>query len=88
MKSYSARTALTEHMLEGHSVSGMEAMLLFGVRNPNAHFSTLRKRGFLIQSQTVSLAKVVRRMNTFSKFEPPPELPLRDLSMTEYWISK
>ena len=88
MKTYSPEMAVKEHLLEGHSLSGMEAMLLFGLRNPNAFFSDMRKQGFLIQKQAVPLAKVVRRINEFSKFEPPAQLPLRELSMTEYWIAK
>lgn len=88
MKNYSPEDAVREHMLEGHSISGLEAMLIFGLRNPNAFFSDLRKQGFIVQKQQVQLVKIFRRINTFSKFVPPGQLPAKELQMTEYWIGR
>ena len=62
---FQAASALREHMLEGHRVSLLEAMLLFGVQNPNAEFARLKKDGFLVKSQKVAMAKIVRRINLF-----------------------
>lgn len=79
--------ALKEHMLDGHRVSALEAMAIFGVQNPNAEITRLKK-DFLVKSDRVSMAKIIRRMNEVSKFSPPQNLPYKEIIMTEYWISR
>lgn len=85
---YQAPMALREHMLEGHRISLLEAMLLFGVQNPNAEITRLRKSGFIVKSQRVSMAKIVRRLNEHSQFTPPKNLPVTEILFTEYWVSR
>ena len=80
--------ALKEHMLAGHRVSLLEALLIFGVQSLNAELGRLKKDGFLIKKQTVSMAKILRRINEITKCDPPSQLPFREISMTEYWISR
>lgn len=75
-------------MLEGHRVSLLEAVLVFGVQNLNAELTRLRKDGFLIKSERVSMAKVVRRTNELALCKPPENLPFKEIVMTEYWISR
>ena len=60
---YQPAMALREHMLEGNRVSVLEAMLLFGVQNPNAEITRLKKDGFLVKSQRASMAKIILRIN-------------------------
>jgi hypothetical protein len=81
-------SALREHMLEGHRVSLLEAMLLFGVQNPNAEFARIKNNQFLIKSQRVPMAKIIRRINEFAICKVPDNLPYREIQMTEYWISR
>ena len=69
MKNYSPESAMTEHLLTGHSASSIEATLLFGIRNPNAFFSRLRKEGHRIQRKEVPMVKVIRRLNEYSQFD-------------------
>ena len=80
--------AMREHLLAGERVSLLEAMLLFGVQNPNAELARLKKDGFIIKSSRVSMAKIIRRINEFTNCQPPSNLPFREIQMTEYWISK
>ena len=80
--------ALREHMLEGHRVSLLEAMLLFGVQNPNAELARMKKDGFLIKSQRAPMAKILRRINEFTECKVPKDLPYVEIQMTEYWISR
>jgi len=80
--------ALREHMLGGQRTSPLEAMLLFGVQNPNAEFTRLKKEGFLVKSQKVSMAKIIRRINQFALCSTPSNLPFREINMTEYWIGR
>ena len=85
---FQAASALREHMLEGHRVSLLEAMLLFGVQNPNAEFARLKKDGFLVKSQKVAMAKIVRRINEYTVCKVPDNLPYTEIVMSEYWISR
>lgn len=80
--------ALREHMLEGHRVSLLEAMLLFGVQNPNAEFARMKKDGFLVKSQRTPMAKIIRRINEYTVCKVPAALPYVEIQLTEYWVSK
>lgn len=86
--SFQPSIALKEHMLEGHRVSLLEALLVFGVQSLNAELGRLKKDGFLIKKDTVSMAKILRRINEVAVCQPPEQLPFREIMMTEYWISK
>ena len=79
--------ALREHLLAGHRVSLLEAMLLFGVQNPNAELTRIRKDGFLVKSQRVPMAKIIRRINEYTLCKVPEGLPHREIQLTEYWVS-
>jgi hypothetical protein len=80
--------ALREHMLEGHRISLLEAMLLFGVQNPNAEFARMKKDGFLVKSQRAPMARIIRRINEYTVCKVPEGLPYVEIQLTEYWISK
>ena len=80
--------ALREHMLEGHRISLLEAMLLFGVQNPNAEFARMKKDGFLVKSQRAPMARIIRRINEHTVCKVPEGLPYVEIQLTEYWISK
>lgn len=86
--SFQPALALREHMLGGNKVSLLEAIMLFGVQNPNAELTRLKKDGFLIKSERVSMAKIIRRINESAKCQPPENLPYKEIFMSEYWISR
>lgn len=88
MPRFQPSLALREHMLQGHRVSLLEALLVFGVQNLNAELARLKKEGFLVKSKLVSMAKVVRRANELAQCRPPATLPFREIMMTEYWVSR
>jgi hypothetical protein len=85
---YKSQLALKEHMLEGHRVSILEALLLFGVQSLTRTITAFKRDRFLIKSERVPMAKVLRRLNQYSTCEPPKELPIREIQVMEYWISK
>jgi hypothetical protein len=85
---YQPAMALREHMLAGHRVSLLEAMLLFGVQNPNAELARMKKDGFLIKSQRAPMAKIIRRASEYTICKVPENLPYREIQMTEYWIAR
>ncbi len=88
MTEYQPALALREHMLEGNPASLLEALLLFGVQNPNAELTRMRKDGLRIESKRVPMAKIVVRINKYVSCTVPDNLPYRELTMTEYWIAR
>lgn len=80
--------AVKEHLLTGKPVTRLEALIFFGVSNLTDVVSELRKKGFVIQSQQVPFAKAVARVNLYAKLEPPQNLPIREIVLTEYWIHR
>jgi hypothetical protein len=85
---YQPASALREHMLAGHRVSLLEAILLFGVQAPNAELTRMKKDGFLIKSSRAPMAKIIRRINEYTICKVPENLPYQEIHLTEYWISK
>lgn len=80
--------ALREHMLEGHPVTLLEAILLFGVQGPNAEFGRMKRDGYFVKNRRVPMAKALRRINQYTRCETPPNLPFQEIQLTEYYISK
>lgn len=83
---YSAVDALKEHLLSGHRITVLEAQSLFGVQNLTCEIARLRQAGFLVNKQSIPMARAVRRMNEFCVFAPPGSLPVKDIRATEWWI--
>ena len=88
MPKFQPSMALREHMLDGHPITILEALLLFGVQSPNRTLTTFKKNGFLIASQQVQMAKVIRRINKYTVCEVPEGLPYKEIQLTEYWIKR
>ena len=86
MKKISSKDALLAHLINGHSVSQLEAMLLFGVQCPVADIYRMKNDGYLIGKQKVAMAKVIARINNFASVVPPAALPVKEILVTEYWI--
>ncbi len=88
MPKFKPSIALREHMLDGHPITILEALLLFGVQSPNRTLTTFKKNGFLIASQQVQMAKVITRINKYTVCKVPEGLPYKEIQLTEYWIKK
>jgi len=80
--------ALKEHLLDGNKVSRIESLLIFGVQNFTAVLSNIKKDGFIIKKEAVTMAKILRRINKLSNCQAPQNLPIKDIIMHEWWISK
>jgi hypothetical protein len=85
---YQCNMALREHMLSGHRVTLIEALLIFGVQALNRQLTTMKRSGIFIKSQKIPMIKVVNRMKKYSVCNPPKNLPTKEILMTEYWVSK
>ena len=62
---FQAASALREHMLEGHRVSLLEAICFLGFR-AQTRVCAPKKDGFIVKSQKVPMAKIIRRVNEYT----------------------
>lgn len=85
---YGNTLAMKEHILSGKRVTRLEAMLLYGVSNLTATINRLRKEGWTIESRRLPFAAAVKRVNEHAVLKPPNNLPIREIWLTEYWLSK
>tara|TARA_Y100001958_G_C21093215_1_gene445679 strand:- start:613 stop:894 length:282 start_codon:yes stop_codon:yes gene_type:complete len=85
---YGNSEALLEYMLNGKNISILEAILYFGVQSPNRAFTSFKRKGFLIKKKSASMAKIIVRINKNLKCNTPKNLPIKDINMSEYYISK
>ena len=79
-------TALKQHLFSGHRVTLLEAQLLFGIRNLTSELTRLRQSGYKIESRSVPMVRVLRRLNETAQCHPPTNLPIKKLKCTEWWI--
>jgi hypothetical protein len=80
--------AVREHLAAGNPITHLEALTMFGVPGLTKVISDLRREGWVIKSQTVPYIAAVARLNEVAKFVPPVNLPIREIRLTEYWMSK
>ena len=82
------RLAVREYLAGGNPITELESVVLFGVTSLPDLLSVLRKEGWVFDSQRISYAKAIRRINKHALLEPPAELPVRDLQLTEWWMMR
>ena len=85
---YGAKLALREHMYSGAPVNKLDALLMYGVQDLTAEVTRLRAEGEIVKTQRIPYAKAVRQINESLTFRPPKNLPIEQIMLTEYWISK
>ena len=85
---YGNSDALLEYMLGVKRISILEAILYFGVQSPNRAFTQFKRKGFIVKKDSVSMAKVIVRINKQLSCKTPENLPIRDIIMSEYYISR
>ncbi len=85
---YGMVQGVREHLAEGHPITQLEALTLFGVPSLTQLISDMRREGWVIQSRTVPYMAALARVNQFAKLTPPANLPVREIRLTEYWVSK
>lgn len=85
---YGLTDAIREHLVSGQPITRLEAIVLFGVSNLTAIISEMRKQGWIVESRLTTYAAASKRLNQYAELRPPPNLPVREIMFTEYWISK
>jgi len=81
-------TACKEHLLQGNRLTQLEATILFGVGLLSRLISRMRRDGFVVKSRRCTYAAVVERLSPHARLVPPPNLPIREIQLTEYWVSR
>ena len=80
--------AAKEHLLQGHPLTRMEAIILFGVANLPDVVKEMRREGYTVKSRKTPYAATVARLKQSIDFTPPRNLPIREILFTEYWVSR
>jgi hypothetical protein len=80
--------AAREHLLEGKPITRLEAIVLYGVPDLTKLISDMRRHGWTVHSQKVAYVAAARRVNEHGVLRPPEDLPVKEIQLTEYWVSK
>jgi hypothetical protein len=82
------RIAVKEFLLTGEPITELESNVLFGVPSLKQLFSEMRREGFIFEARKTNYATALRRINQYASLTPPENLPIREIHLTEWWISK
>jgi len=85
---HSGVLAAREHLLSGKPMTRLEAMVLFGVPDLTKIVSDLRREGFVVHTRDVSFVAAVMRVNEHAVLQPPANLPVRDIQLTDYRVGR
>lgn len=83
-----AVVAAREHLLSGEPLTRLDALVLYGLSNLPELVYEMKKQKFVVKKRNVTYAAVMVRINKHALLKPPPNLPIREIMLTEYWISK
>ena len=80
--------AVREHLAEGEPITQLEALAMFGFSGLTPLISDLRREGWVIKSHSIPYMVALAIVNEVAKLIPPANLPIREIRLTEYWMSK
>ena len=78
--------AAKETLLAGNPLTRLEALVLFGVANLPDVVKEMRREGWFIDQKLVPYATAMKRVNEHAVLKPPPNLPIREVMVTEYQV--
>ena len=87
-ENFGQRDSLIDFLIDGNSITRLEALLLFGVQNLTAIISILKQEGYLVKRKNIFFIKALIRINKKFKVEVPNNLPTKEIVVSEYWISQ
>jgi hypothetical protein len=85
---HSGVLAAREHLLTGEPMTRLEAIILFGVPDLTKLISDLRREGFIVHTRQVRYLAAVTRVNRHAVLQPPANLPVKEITLTDYWVSR
>ncbi|HEX4159095.1 MAG TPA: hypothetical protein VHY79_11515 [Rhizomicrobium sp.] len=80
--------AAREHLIAGNPLTRLEALILFGVSNLPELVYEMKRQNFKFEKRDVPYATAMVRINKYALLKPPPNLPIREILLTEYWVKK
>jgi hypothetical protein len=81
-------TAAREHLVSGLPLTRLEALVLFGLSNLPELVYEMRRQGFVVNTRPITYAAAMVRINQHAVLKPPPNLPIREITLTEYRVSR
>jgi hypothetical protein len=81
-------TACREFLLAGNKVTFMEAAIMFGIGSLTGLTTRMRQEGYIVKTDSCSYAAAVERLSPHARLVPPPNLPIKEIQLTEYWVSR
>jgi hypothetical protein len=48
----------------------------------------MRRQGWIVHSRKIPYAAAMRRVNEHAVLQTPSNLPIKEIQLTEYWVSK
>lgn len=89
MRTTSGMTQATkDFLLQGNQLTRLEALVFFGISDLTKLISDMRAEGWLIRSKRIPYARALRRINHECKLEVPKSLPVREITLVEYWVER
>lgn len=80
--------AAKEHLMTGKPLTRLEALVLFGVSNLPELVYEMKRQGVIINKKDVTYAAAMVRINEHAVLKPPPNLPIREIMLIEYRVSR
>lgn len=80
--------AMRDFLIQGNHLTRLEALVFFGVSNLQMQIHSMRKEGWRIQTKRIPYSRALRRINEECTLVVPKSLPIREITLTEYWIER
>lgn len=75
--------------MSGQPLTRLEAIVLYGLSNlPELIYELKKKHKLKIEKKQIPYAMAMVRVNKYAVLKPPDNLPIREILLTEYWISR
>ena len=80
--------AARDFLLQGNQLTRPEALVFFGISDLPNVVSDMRAEGWLIRSKRIPYARALRRINQECKLEVPKSLPIKEITLLQYWVER
>ena len=80
--------AARDFLLQGNQLTRLEALVFFGISDLPNVVSDMRAEGWLIRSKRIPYARALRRINQECKLEVPKSLPIKEITLLQYWVER
>lgn len=82
------RERVKSYLLKGKPLTELESNVLFGMPSLTKLVSEMRREGFHFETRKTNYATALRRINDYASLKPPSDLPIREINLTEWWLSE